>query len=78
AGLTFGMAEGKVRMRGSVKQSDNKDENYVGVGGEAFAGIKGTGTVDGAGEWRNPEKKNEWNALLELGVSATVAAGLSL
>ena len=78
AGLTFGMKEGKVRMRGSVKQSDNKDENYVGIGGEAFAGIKGTGSAGGAGEWQNPEKRHDWVALLELGVSATVAAGLSL
>jgi hypothetical protein len=78
AGLTFGMKEGKVKMRGSVKQSDNKDENYVGVGGEAFAGIKGTGSVSGAGEWQNPEKGHDWVALVKLGVSATAAAGLSL
>ncbi len=56
AGLTFGMEEGKVKMRGSVKQSDNKDENYVEVGGEAFAGIKGTGSASEAGEWKNPTK----------------------
>ncbi len=78
AGLTFGMEEGKPKVRGSVKKSDNEKENYVGIGGEAFAGIKGTGSLTGSGEWKNPEKGHDWVSLLELGVSATAAAGLSL
>jgi len=78
AGLTFGMEKGKPKVRGSVKKSDNEKENYVGVGGEAFAGIKGTGSLTGSGEWKNPEKGHDWVSLLELGVSATAAAGLAL
>ncbi len=78
AGLTFGMEEGKPKVRGSVKKSDNEKENYVGIGGEAFAGIKGTGSLTGSGEWKNPEKGHDWVSLLELGVSATAAGGLSL
>ena len=78
AGLTLGMKEGKVNMRGSVKQSDNEDENYAGAGGEAFAGIKGTGTLKGSGDWKNPEKNHDWVELLELGASITAAAGLTL
>jgi hypothetical protein len=70
-GMTFELDAGTVRPRGSTKD----DEHFVGVGGEAFAGIKATGAVDGSLEWQNPENGLAWAALMTIGVEGSAAFG---
>jgi hypothetical protein len=77
AGVYFEYKPGDKETRGKVqlRGSSEGDDGFAGIGGEAFAGIKGGAEVTGSREWQNPEKKKEWATLMTVGAEGEVAGG---